>query len=53
MVINQTGSALSTTMAGANIKGNNFGFPNNTRATLSFATDGSLAFQTSGLVIPI
>jgi hypothetical protein len=53
MVINQTGSALSTVMSGTNIKANNFGFPNNTRATLSFASDGSYAFQTSGITIPL
>ena len=53
MVINQTGSALSTTMTGGNMRANNFGFPNNTRATLSFASDGSIAFQTSGITIPL
>jgi hypothetical protein len=53
MIINQTGSALSTVMSGTNIKGNDFGFPNGKRVTLSFASDGSYAFQTSGLVIPI
>ena len=53
MVINQTGSALSTVMLGTNLRANNFGFPNNTRATLSFAADGTFAYQTSGNIIPL
>jgi hypothetical protein len=53
MIINQTGSALSTTMAGGNLRANDFGFPNGKRATLSFASDGSIAFQTSGIIIPL
>ena len=53
MIINQTGSALSTFMTGTYIKANNFGFPNNTRATLSFASDGTYAYQTSGITIPL
>jgi hypothetical protein len=53
MIINQSGSALSTVFLGTNIKANSFGFPNNTRATLSFIADGTLAYQTSGITIPV
>jgi hypothetical protein len=52
MMINSSGSALSTFLSGTNIKGNNFGFPNNTRALLSFVGDGTLAYETSGIIIP-
>jgi hypothetical protein len=40
-------------MLGTNLRANNFGFPNNTRATLSFAADGTFAYQTSGNIIPL
>jgi len=53
MILNQSGSALSTVFLGTNIKANSFGFPNNTRATLSFIADGTLAYQTSGITIPV
>ena len=52
MIINGTGRALSTVIGGTNVKGNNFGLPNNARALLSFVADGTRAYETSGIIVP-
>jgi hypothetical protein len=47
MIINQTGASLSTIFNTTNIRANNFGLPTSTRAMLSFASDGTYAYQTN------